>query len=201
MKLIGTLDSPYVRKVRVVLAEKKIECEFIIDSPWDANSGVHKLNPLGKVPILVLDDSTTLFDSPAIVEYIDGVAPNNKLLPESNRGRAEAKRWATIGDGICDAAAQILLEYKRPREQQSAEWIARQEEKITRSLIHLSEQLGDNVWCMGIHYSLADVAVGCALSYLAFRFPEIVWKQTHPNLGRLYDKLMLRPSFADTLPA
>ena len=173
MKLIGSLTSPYVRKVRIVLAEKKIECELVIDSPWTPDSEVPNYNPLGKIPVLVLDDSSTLFDSAVIVEYIDSVAPNNKLMPESNRGRAEAKRWGAVSDGICDAAALIFLERKRPQVQQSPEWISRQEDKITRSLAYLSEQLGDNPWCMGTHYSLADVTVGCALGYLDFRFPEI----------------------------
>ena len=200
MKLIGSLTSPYVRKVRVVLAEKKIECELVIDSPWSPDSGVPNINPLGKIPVLVLDDSTTLFDSSVIVEYMDSVAPNNKLMPESNRGRAEAKRWCAVGDGICDAAALIFLERKRPPVQQSADWIRRQEDKITRSLSYLSEQLGDNAWCMGTHYSLADVGVGCALGYLAFRFPEITWRETYPNLARLYDKLILRPTFSETAP-
>ena len=200
MKLIGSLTSPYVRKVRVVLAEKKIECEFLIDSPWSPDSGVPNYNPLGKVPVLVLDDSTTLFDSAVIVEYIDSVAPNNKLMPESNRGRAEAKRWGAVGDGICDAAALIHLERKRPEAQQSPEWIGRQQDKITRSLAYLSEQLGENAWCMGIHYSLADVAVGCALGYLDFRFPEITWKNTYPNLAHLYEKLLRRAPFSETAP-
>ena len=200
MKLIGSLTSPYVRKVRVVLAEKKIECEFLIDSPWSPDSGVPNYNPLGKVPVLVLDDSTTLFDSAVIVEYIDSVAPNNKLMPESNRERAEVKRWCAVADGICDSAALIFLERKRPAAQQSAEWIERQNEKIARSLDYMTTELGEGTYCMGNHYTLADVGVGCALAYLAFRFPEINWRETHPNLARLYDKLMQRPSFAETVP-
>ena len=200
MKLIGSNTSPFVRKVRVVLAEKKIECELVIDSPWTPDSEVPNYNPLGKIPVLVLDDSSTLFDSAVIVEYIDSVAPNNKLMPESNRGRAEAKRWGAVSDGICDAAALIYLERKRPPVQQSPEWISRQEDKITRSLAYLSEQLGDSPWCMGTHYSLADVTVGCALGYLAFRFPEITWQTSYPNLLRLYEKLLHRPSFSETVP-
>lgn len=200
MKLIGSLTSPFVRKVRVVLAEKKIEYEFEVDSPWSAESGVPNLNPLGKIPVLVLDDSTTLFDSRVIVEYIDSVAPNNKLMPESNRERAEVKRWGAVADGICDAAALIFLEKKRPAAQQSADWIARQEDKIIRGLEYLSEQLGESNWCMGTHFSLADVTVGCALGYLAFRFAEIDWSEKHPNLARLYEKMLQRPAFAETIP-
>jgi len=200
MKLIGSLTSPYVRKVRIVLAEKKIDYEFELDSPWTPETKVPNSNPLGKVPVLILDDSTVLFDSRVIVEYIDSVAPNNKLMPESNRERAEVKRWGAVADGICDAAALIFLEKKRPDSNQSADWIARQDDKIIRGLAYMSEQLGESAWCMGTNFSLADVGAGCVLGYLAFRFPEIDWRATHPNLARIYDKMMLRPAFADTVP-
>lgn len=200
MKLIGSLTSPYVRKARIVLAEKKIEYEFELDSPWTAETKVPNFNPLGKIPVLVLDDSTVLFDSRVIVEYIDNAAPNSKLTPTSNRDRAEVKRWGAVADGICDAAALVFLEKKRPKEQQSGEWIARQEGKIIQGIEYIAEQLGENAWCTGNHFSLADIGVGCALGYLALRFPEIDWNEKHPNLARLYAKLMQRPSFADTVP-
>ena len=200
MKLIGTLTSPYARKVRIVLAEKKIDYEFAIDSPWTPETQVPDINPLGQIPVLILDDSTVLFDSRVIVEYIDSVAPNNKLMPESNRERADVKRWCAVADGICDAAALIFLERKRPKAQQSTDWISRQENKINRGIQYMSEQLGETNWCMGTHYSMSDVGAGCALGYLAFRFPEIDWRSKHPNLSQLYDKLMLRSSFAETIP-
>ena len=200
MKLIGSLTSPYARKARVVLAEKKIEYEFELDSPWTPDNKVAQINPLGKIPVLVLDDETNLFDSRVIVEYLDNVTPNNKLMPAPNRERIEVKRWEALSDGVCDAAVVIFLERKRPAKQQSADSIVRQEEKITRSLAFMANQLGENTWCMGTHFSLADITTGCALGYLALRFPEIDWRASHPNLARIYDKLMLRPSFAETLP-
>ena len=200
MKLIGSYTSPFVRKVRVVLAEKKIEYDFVVDSPWTAESKVPAVNPLGKIPVLMLDDETPLFDSRVIVEYIDNVTPNNKLFPAPNRERTEVKRWEALADGICDAAANAFLEAKRPAGQKSDEWIARQRDKVARSLEFMSEELGEKPFCMGTHFSMADVAVGTALGYLKFRFADIVWPETHANLARLYDKLMQRPSFADTLP-
>ena len=200
MKLIGSLTSPYVRKVRIVLAEKKIEYEFELDSPWTADTKVPNLSPLGKIPVLVLDDSTVLFDSRVIVEYLDSAAPNNKLTPASNRDRAEVKRWGAVADGISDAAALVFLEKKRPPEKQSEEWITRQESKIILGLEYISGQLGEKAWCTGNHFSLADIGVGCALGYLALRFPEIDWSEKHPNLARLYAKLMQRQSFIDTVP-
>ncbi len=200
MKLIGTLTSPFVRKVRVVLAEKKIEYEFEVDSPWSPESAISGINPLGKVPVLVLDDETVLFDSRVISEYIDNVAPNNKLMPAPNRERTEVKRWEALADGVSEAAGNLFLEKKRAAEQQSSEWIARQKDKIIRGLEYMSEQLGENPWCMGTHFTLADISTGCALGYLAFRFPEIDWNVKHPNLARLHDKLMQRPSFSESVP-
>lgn len=200
MKLIGSHTSPFVRKVRIVLAEKKIEYDFVIDSPWLEGSKVPNINPLGKIPALVLDDDTPLFDSRVIVEYIDSVTPNNKLIPAPSRERTEVKRWEALADGICDAAAAVFLEAKRPPAQQSADWIARQRDKITRGLEFMAEELGEKPFCMGTHLSLADIAVGAALGYLCFRFADIDWQAAHPNLGKLYAKLMQRPSLADTAP-
>jgi len=200
MKLIGTHTSPFVRKVRIVLAEKKIDYEFAIDSPWLGDSQVHNVNPLGKIPVLVLDDETPLFDSRVIVEHIDNVTPNNKLFPAPNRERTDVKRWEALADGICDAAVSAFLEGKRPDSQQSFDWIARQHGKIARSLEFMAEELGEKSYCQGTHISLADIAVGTALGYLCFRFPHVGWQETHPNLAKLYAKLMLRPSFADTVP-
>ncbi|MDR0380292.1 MAG: glutathione S-transferase [Candidatus Accumulibacter sp.] len=200
MKLIGSLNSPFVRKVRVVLAEKKIECGFEVDSPWTPESSIPQFNPLGKIPALVLDDDIVLFDSRVISEYLDNVAPNNKLMPAPNRERTEVKRWEALADGVCDAAVLAHLEKNRPEAQQSAEWIARQLDKITRGLEFMTSQLGENQWCMGTHFTLADISVGCALAYLDFRFSEIDWRETHPQLERLYERLMRRPAFAETAP-
>ncbi len=200
MKLVGSYTSPYVRKTRVVLAEKKIDCEFVIDSPWTDTTGVPDLNPLGKIPVLVLDDDTRLFDSRVIVEYLDGVAPNNKLLPAPARERALVKRWEALADGLIDAAVAILLEGRRADGERSESWAARQQLKIERALTMLATDLGDDAWCHGTAISLADIAVGCALGYLDFRQPALDWRGTHTNLARLQDKLMQRTSFADTVP-
>lgn len=200
MKLIGSHSSPYTRKVRIVLAEKKIEYEFVIDSPWLPESKVPTLNPLGKIPVLLLDDETPLFDSRVIVEYIDNVTPNSKLFPAPNRERIEVKRWEALADGVCDAAVAALLESRRPKSQKSADWIARQQDKVARSLEFMSEELGEKPFCMGTHLSMADIAVGTALGYLNFRFPDLAWQERHPNLDKLHSKLLQRTSFADTLP-
>ena len=200
MKLIGSLTSPYVRKTRIVLAEKKIDYDFVLDSPWVEGSAVAKYNPLGKIPVLVLDDESTLFDSRVIVEYLDNMTPNNKLIPASGRERITVKRWEALADGIADAAAAAFLEAKRPQNLQDPSWIARQRGKISLGLEELSEEIGEAPWCFGNALSLADIAVGAALGYLVFRFADIDWQKQHPNLAKLYEKLMQRPSFQETVP-
>lgn len=200
MKLIASLTSPYARKVRIALAEKKIDCPIEVDIPWNADSKVPDFNPLGKVPVLELDDGLTLFDSRVIVEYLDNVSPVQRLLPDGHRQLILTKRWEALADGIIDAAVTIFLEQKRPAEQQSQAWLARQNDKIERGLRALSNDLGERAWCHGDSYSLADIAVGCCLSYLDFRFPHIEWKLRYPNLDALQQKLEARPSFVDTRP-
>ncbi len=201
MKLIGSVTSPFVRKARIVLAEKRIDYEFEIDIPWSEDTRVGHYNPLGKVPVLVMEDDETLFDSRVIVEYLDTITPVSRLIPEVSRQRIQVKRWEALADGTCDAAAAIFLERKRAPEMQSQEWIARQKKKIDQGLNAMAIELGERHWCMGEGYSLADIAVGCCLGYLDFRFPEIKWREEYPNLAKLFDKLMKRASFSETAPA
>jgi len=200
MKLIGSLTSPFVRKVRIVAAEKFVDYELIIDPPWSPNTQVPLYNPLGKVPVWVMDDGKTLFDSRVIVEYLDSVSPVGHLLPKEARPRIAVKRWEALCDGLCDAAALIFSERKRHAEKQDAEWINRQLAKIDASLKMMSDDVGNQTWCTGDFFCLADITIGCALGYLEFRFPEIDWRRQHPNLSELYDRLLLRPAFKETIP-
>ena len=200
MKLIGALTSPYVRKTRIVMAEKKIEYEFVLDNPWDEASKVPAFNPLGKIPTLVMDDGGAVFDSRVIVEYLDTVNPVNKLIPASGRARVEVRCWEALADGICDAAITVRLESQRDKKLQSADWIKRHLHKVDQGLAAASRGLGDKPWCSANTFSLADIATGVALGYLDFRFPQIEWKKQYPNLAKLAGKLALRASFADTLP-
>ena len=200
MKLIASLTSPYVRKVRIVLAEKKIDCELVLDSPWVEGNQVAAANPLGKIPVLVLDDESTLYDSRVIAEYLDTVAPNNRLIPASGRERISVKRWEALADGVLDAAATAFLEAKRPDGERSPSWIERQRGKVNQALKVMSDDLGDQPWCHGSSLSLADIAVGCALGYVSFRLGDIRWSEQYPNLAQLYEKLMQRPAFAETVP-
>ncbi|MCS6786375.1 MAG: glutathione S-transferase [Thiobacillaceae bacterium] len=200
MKLIASLTSPFARKVRVVAAEKHIDYELVVDIPWDEDTRVPQYNPLGKVPVWVLEDGKTLFDSRVIVEYLDSISPVGHVLPREPRPRIMVKRWEALADGLCEAAATVFQERKRPPQQQSAEWIARQMRKVDAALTAMSEDLGEQEWCTGEFFNLSDIATGCALGYLDLRFPELDWRSRHPNLAALHERLLARPSFRDTLP-
>ncbi len=200
MKLIASPTSPYVRKIRIVLAEKKIDCELVLDSPWVEGNQVSRHNPLGKIPVLILDDDSSIYDSRVIAEYLDAVAPNNRLIPVSGRERISVKRWEALADGLLDAAVAAFLEAKRPDGERSRSWIERQRGKVELALKAMSEELGEQSWCHGTGLSLADIAVGCALGYVSFRLGDIPWPRQYPNLSALYDRLMQRPAFAETVP-
>ncbi len=203
MKLLGSSTSPYVRKVRVVMAEKKLDYDFVSENVWDSNTRIAELNPLGKVPCLVMEGGEVLYDSRVIVEYLDTLSPVGKLIPSVGRERAETKTWEALADGVLEASILVRLEETwdgRFIEQRSQAWIDRQLSKVHAALKSMSLQLGEKAFCAGIYLSLADIAVGVALAYLDFRFPHIDWRTTYPNLHKLHDKLMLRPSFADTRP-
>jgi glutathione S-transferase len=201
MKLIGSVTSPYVRKVRVVLAEKKLDYVFELENVWSSDTTISASNPLGKVPCLIMEDGSTMYDSRVIAEYLDTLTPVCKLLPPNSRDRANVKVWEALADGVADAAVLAFLERtQRPAELQSQAWIDRQLGKVHKSLQVMSDNLGEQPFCMGIHYTLADVAVGCVLGWLLLRFPAIDWRGEHPNLARLFDKLSERPSFKDTVP-
>ena len=203
MKLVGSLTSPYVRKVRVVMAEKKLEYTLITEDVWATGTQIAEFNPLGKVPCLVMEGAEALFDSRVIVEYLDTLSPVGKLIPAVGRERAEVKTWEALADGLMDAAILARLEATwagRSKAERSQAWIDRQMAKVHDGLKAMAHGLGDKPFCVGIHMSLADIAVGCALGWLAFRFPDIDWRGQYPNLARLHEKLMLRQSFADTMP-
>ena len=204
MKLIGSTTSPYVRKVRVVMAEKRLDYTLVLENVWAPDAVIAAFNPLGKVPCLVMEGSDAMFDSRVIVEYLDTLSPVGKLIPQQSRERAEVKTWEALADGVLDAAILVRLERTfdgRAEDQRSAVWIDRQLGKVHAGLKAMETGLGDKAFCCGVYLTLADIAVGCTLDWLAFRFPEIAWRDEHPPLVRLMDKLSQRSSFSDTCPA
>jgi glutathione S-transferase len=202
MKLIGSLTSPYVRKVRIVMAEKKLEAQWQPEDVWGTEA-LLKSNPLGKVPCLVLDGGEAVFDSRVIVEYLDTLSPVGKMIPPSGRERVEVRTWEALADGLLDASILARMEAHwagRSAEQRSQPWIDRQMSRVDAALKAMAQGLSDKPFCVGNHLTLADVAVGCALGYLNFRYPQIDWRGAHPNLARLFDKLSARQSFIDSAP-
>lgn len=201
IRLIGSLSSPFVRKVRIVMAEKKIDYEFVLEDPWAADTAIHDFNPLGKVPCLVMEDGEAVFDSSVICEYVNTLTPVGKLLPPPGRERAAVRCWEALADGMLEAAVLVCLEStQRARSWQDDAWTERQKRKISAGLVAMAGGLGDKPWCHGGHYTLADVGVGCALSYLDDWMPELAWRDAHPNLDKHSTKLSKRPSFVSTAP-
>lgn len=201
MKLLTSLTSPYGRKIRVVLAEKHIECERIIVQAGDPASNVSQFNPLGKVPVLILDDGQALYDSPVIAEHLDEISPVGKLIPQEHRQAIRVKLKEALADGITDAAVLVVLERRRPVELQSLDWIYRQQQKVEHGLAALSAELGEQKWLLSNRYSLADIATGCMLSYLDFRLPDLDWRTPYPNLAAFLQRLEAeKPAFAETAP-
>ncbi|ODT35550.1 MAG: glutathione S-transferase [Lautropia sp. SCN 70-15] len=202
MKLLGSITSPYVRKVRVVMAEKRIEAQFELVDVNAEDSPIVQSNPLGKIPCLIMDDGGAVFDSRVIVEYLDNLTPVHRLIPPNGRARVEVRTWEALADGLLDAALLVRAEQtQRTEAQRSPEVIARQMGKIERALAAMSSGLSDKPWCADGKYSLADIAVGCALGYLDFRFPQLGWRAQFSNLAAHAEKLFARPSFADTRPS
>ncbi len=201
LKLIGSATSPFTRKARIVAAEKRIEYAWELADPWAADSAVPDVNPLGKVPVLLLEDGTALYDSRVICEFLDAASPIGKLIPAGNRERLEVRRWEALADGIVDAGALARSENQRPVHERSAGWAERQMKKVQRGLDALENQLGVRAFCCGNTLTLADVAVGACLGWLDFRYPRLEWRDSRPDLARLAAKLFERPSFAETAPS
>lgn len=199
MKIIGSITSPYARKARIVAQEKKLECDFVLEDVYSPDTIISSLNPLGKIPALVVD-GVAIYDSRVIVEYLDARAPTHRLIPDGNRDRTLVRTLEALADGICDAGIAMLMERKFHPESVSQEFIARQAGKIDQALASMSQHLGKSQWMDHKSFSLADIACGVALGYLEFRFPENSWKPAYPNLADFYARMMDRPSFAVSKP-
>jgi len=199
MKLLAATASPYTRKVHIVLAEKKIECDLQMVDVAPVENPVNPHNPLGKIPTLILDDGTALYDSRVIVEYLDNVSPISRLIPDNNRDRSAVRRWEALADGVLDAGLLWRYESLRDKKEQSAALQDKQLSRMRRGMEQLAKEIG--AFCHGERYSLADIAVGCCVGWLDFRKPGAVdWRAEYEPVSRHYDKMMERPAFADTVP-
>lgn len=200
MKLISATPSPYARKVRIALAEKGLSFELVTEVPWNEDSRTPLHNPLEKLPILLLDDGTSVYESHYILEYLEVKHPVPPLLPADPDGVLEAKRLQVLGDGICDAFVLLFFERMRPAEHRSAPWMARQRRKVEGGVREIARSIGSRAWAVGDRFGLGDIAVGTAMAYLDVRFPDFEWRGTFPDLALYVDRLGERPSFRSTVP-
>ena len=201
MKLLASLASPYTRKVRIVLAEKKIDCDMELVDVAPVDNPVNRHNPLGKIPTLVLDDGTALYDSRVIVEFLDGKSPISRLIPDDLRDRVAVRRLEALADGVLDAGLLVRYESLRAENERSQAWTDKQLARMKRGMAQMASEVAERPWCHGERYSLADIALGCCLGWLDFRKPGGVdWLAEYPGLAKHYEKLRARPAFADTAP-
>jgi len=199
MKLLYTVNSPYARKVRIVAIEKHIDVTLQEVVLTDPDCPVKNHNPLGKVPVLILNDGDSLYDSRVIVEYLDFHTPVARLISQDHSAKIKVRRWEALADGVCDAAVSVMLEQRKPEERQSQANIDKQMEKVTRGLEVLNLDILKKKWCVNETFGLADIALGCALGYIDFRFKDMNWQDKYPNLAKHYSVLVKRPSFKQTM--
>ena len=200
MKLVASLTSPYARKIRVMLAEKKLAFELVVDSPWEPTSTIPEINPLGKVPVLVTDEGEVFFDSPVIAGWIENLAAAPRLLPADPVEAVRVRQLEALADGITDAAVIIVREGRRPEDKRSEDVVARQLQAIERGLDRFEQLATGRNWLHGDGMSLGDVATGVMLGFVDLRLPQVDWRSNRPALAALADRLFERPSFTDTVP-
>lgn len=198
MKLYGSDTSPYVRKVRVVIAEKKIDCEWILERPADSGGRFRELNPLGKIPVLETDDGNVIYDSPVIAEYLDSLSAP-QLIPASGKARWQVQTLHALGDGMMDATVARMLEQRKPEDKQTVTVVSKQEGKVADALFSLNGVVAINKFLVDDSFSMADVAIGTALSYIDFRYAHN-WRSQYPALAEWAESIFSRSSFISTLP-
>lgn len=200
MKLLYTPNSPYSRKARIVGIEKHLDITLEKVDLASQDCPVNQYNPLGKVPVLILDNEESLYDSRVIVEYLDARSPVTKLVPNEHALRIAVIRWEALADGISDAAVAAMVEQRKPKSQQSEAYIHKQMTKIEQGLTKLNQDISKKKWCVNETFSLADIAVGCMLGYINLRFNEMNWQSAYPELAKHFTILTKRPSFKETAP-
>jgi glutathione S-transferase len=200
MKLISATPSPYARKVRIALAEKGLPFELVTEVPWDKTTATPRYNPLEKLPILILDDGSSIYESSFIIQYLEWTYPDTPLMPVDIDGKIAARRLEVLADGVCDAFVLSFFERMRSEVNQSQEWLARQRRKIDGGVREIARIIGDRDFAVGDGFGLGDIAAGTALGYLAVRYPEYDWRSAHPNLARFCARLEARPSFMASVP-
>ncbi len=199
LRLISATPSPYARKVRIAMTEKGIPFELLTEVPWDSTTATPLHNPLEKLPVLLLEDGSSVYESSYILQYLELKHPQHPLLPPDVDGILAARRFEVLCDGVCDAIVLTFFERMR-QDAASPPWIARQRRKIDGGLREIARLAGDRTWTVGNAFSLGDIATGTVLGYMSVRFPEIAWRTLYPNLALLSDRLEQRASFKGSVP-
>lgn len=197
-RLFYSSASPYARKARVLVEESGLGNLFqmVAIAPFERPKELLAHNPLSKIPTLVCEDSLVIYDSPVIIEFIDGLSAQ-PILPAGGRRRWEALRRQALADGIMDAGVSMLLEGRRPASEQSPQWIERQGQTIWRSLAAVEQEITHLDDAAG----LAQIAFGCALGWLDFRLPTLAWQKACPHLADWNKAFQQRPSMMNTRPS
>jgi glutathione S-transferase len=202
MKILGSAGSPFVRKVRVIAAEKGIPVEYVVQRANVPGSPVPQMNPLGKIPILVLDDGEVVYDSVVIGEYLDGLKPEPRLVPSDFAGRIAVKRFEALGDGLAEVIVYISHDIGPMNDpERRAEWMPRQYGKLERSLAAFEKAIHGRTWLHGDAFGLADICAGYAIFYLDLVLQDFDWRTRYPGLVGYGERLMARNSFRSTIPA
>ena len=200
LQLISATPSPYARKVRIALAEKGIAFELLTEVPWNDTTSTPKFNPLEKLPVLILEDGSSVYESSYILQYLELKYPTPPMLPADVDGILAARKLEVLCDGVCDALVLTFFERMRG-EGASPEWTARQRRKIDGGVKEMARLVGKGDWAVGDRFSLGDIAAGTLVGYLAVRFPEYSWRPQYPDLAALSDRLEQRPSFKNSVPS
>jgi len=199
LKLISATPSPYARKVRIALEEKDLPFELLTEVPWDSDTSTPQYNPLEKLPILILEDSSSIYESSYILQYLELKYPAVPLLPADIDQALLARKLEVLCDGICDAIVLTFFERMRA-ERASLEWIARQRRKVEGGFAEIAKIVGAQQWAVGDKFSLGDIAAGTAVGYASVRLPEFALSNRHPSLATYYEHLAERSSFKNTTP-
>lgn len=198
-KLISATPSPYARKVRIALAEKDLPFELLTEVPWDSTTITPRYNPLEKLPILLLPDGSSVYESSYILQYLELKYPDVPLLPDDVDDKLMARKLEVLCDGVCDAVVLTLFEKKRAGGG-SPEWLARQRRKIEGGIAEMARIVGSRTWAVGDRFGLGDIAVGTAVGYLSVRFQEMPWRSLYPDLALFSERLEQRSSFKNSVP-
>lgn len=199
MKLYGSPTSPYVRKARVLIHEKNMPVEFVVEDPWVEGSPIIARNPLSKVPVLEIGPDSYMFESTLVTHYLDH-SDGKSLTPRDPAGYWQAQWWQALGQGILDAGIARILEIRRPEDKQMPEKIAREEQRIARAIDLAEKTIKEgSEFLLGNRFGLADIALGVAMQYTDFRFPHD-WRSRAPKLAKWLEGVAARPSFTETLP-